>query len=64
MIKPKIQTGIRFEEKLLQKITFIAKTSHRSFNAQMEFLAQQCIDEYEAKHGEITPEILKGERQE
>lgn len=50
----RVQTGVRFEETLLRKITFIAKKNRRSFNAQMEFLAQQCIDEYEAKNGEIT----------
>ena len=49
----KIQTGIRFEEEMLFKITYIAKRNHRSFNAQMEHLAQICIEEYEAKHGEI-----------
>ena len=49
----KIQTGIRFEEEMLFKITYIAKRNHRSFNAQMEHLTQICIEEYEAKHGEV-----------
>ena len=43
----KIQTGIRFEEEMLKKITYIARKNRRSFNAQLEFLAQQCIEEYE-----------------
>ena len=25
----------------------------RSLNAQLEFLAQQCVDSFESEHGEI-----------
>ena len=49
----KIQTGIRFEEELLLKITYVAKKNKRSLNAQLEFLAQECVDKYEAEHDEI-----------
>ena len=49
----KIQTGIRFEPELLFKITYIAKQNKRSLNAQLEFLAQECVQEYEMKHGAI-----------
>ena len=49
----KIQTGIRFEEEMLVKITYIAKKNRRSLNAQLEFLAQTCIEEYEQEKGEI-----------
>ena len=49
----KIQTGIRFEPELLYKITQIAKRNKRSLNAQLEFLAQTCVDEYENINGEI-----------
>ena len=52
----KIQTGIRFKEKMLQKISYIAKRNHRSLNAQLEFITQNCIDEYEADKGEIILE--------
>lgn len=45
----KIQTGIRFTEEMLTKITAIAKKNHRSLNAQLEYLVQQCIDEQEAR---------------
>ena len=41
MIKDKIQTGIRFEQELLNKISFIAKHNKRSLNAQLEFLVQK-----------------------
>ncbi len=50
----RIQTGIRFPEALLRKITYIAKKNHRSLNAQLEHLAQECVDAYEQVHGEIT----------
>lgn len=52
----KIQTGIRFNQDLLNKITFVAKKNMRSLNAQLEFLAQECVEEYEAKNGEILIE--------
>ena len=49
----RIQTGIRFPEALLRKLTYIARKNHRSLNAQLEHLAQQCVDEYEKEHGTI-----------
>lgn len=53
MATNKIQTGIRFTEDMLAKITFIAKRNHRSLNAQLEFLVQNCVEEYEKENGEI-----------
>ena len=53
MATNKIQTGIRFEPELLYKITQIARDNKRSLNAQLEYLAQLCVKEYEAEHGEI-----------
>ena len=53
MATNKIQTGIRFEPELLYKISYIAKDSKRSLNAQLEFLAQACVKEYEATNGSI-----------
>ena len=54
MKKDKIQTGIRFEPELLYKITYIAKENKRSLNAQLEFLAEFCVKEYERENGEIS----------
>ena len=54
MIKDKIQTGIRFEQNMLNKISFIAKQNKRSLNAQLEFLVQKCVDKFEDEHGEIN----------
>ena len=49
----RIQTGIRFDPVLLYKITYIAKQNKRSLNAQLEFLAQECVRHYEADFGVI-----------
>lgn len=53
MATNKIQTGIRFEPELLYKIALVAKDNRRSLNAQLEYLAQQCVREYETTHGVI-----------
>ena len=56
----KVQTGLRMEEDALIKITYVAKRNRRSLNAQLEFLAEQCIKEYEREHGAI--EVTEEER--
>lgn len=53
MATNKVQTGIRFEPELLYKITYVAKENKRSLNAQLEYLAQLCVREYEAMNGSI-----------
>ena len=53
MTTNKIQTGIRFEPELLYKITYVAKDNKRSLNAQLEYLAQNCVKEFEATNGPI-----------
>ena len=53
MATSKIQTGIRFEPKLLCKIAYVAKHNKRSLNAQLEFLAQECVKKFEDDNGEI-----------
>ena len=53
MATQKRQTGIRFEPELLHKISFVSKQNKRSLNAQLEFLAQECVKAYEKEHGEI-----------
>ena len=49
----KIQTGIRFDPELLYKIAYIARDNKRSLNAQLEYLAQNCVKEYEKENGSI-----------
>lgn len=53
MATNKVQTGIRFEPELLYKITQIAKHNKRSLNAQLEYLAEECVRKYEAETGVI-----------
>jgi len=53
MATSKLQTVIRLEAGMLAKIAYIAKKNRRSLNAQLEFLAQKCIEEYESKNDEI-----------
>ncbi|MGN1016527.1 MAG: hypothetical protein ACI4PL_05985 [Faecousia sp.] len=53
MATNKVQTGIRFEPELLYKISYVAKDNKRSLNAQLEYLAQICVKEYEASNGVI-----------
>lgn len=53
MATDRIQTGIRFTPDLLYKITFVAKQNKRSLNAQLEYLAQNCVKAYETENGEI-----------
>ena len=60
MATNKIQTGIRFDPELLYKITHVARDNKRSLNAQLEYLAQECVKQYEAENGpiEIDEETL------
>ena len=53
MATNRIQTGVRFTEDMLVKITYIAKKNRRSLNRQLEFITQNCIDEYEKQFGPI-----------
>lgn len=53
MDKDKIATTVRMDADTLVKIAKIAKRKCRSYNSQMEYLALQCIEEYEAAHGDI-----------
>ncbi len=53
MATNKVQTGIRFEPELLYKIAYVAKENKRSLNAQLEYLAQLCVKEYEQSNGSI-----------
>lgn len=59
MATNKIQTGIRFEPELLYKITAVAKHNKRSLNAQLEFLAQTCVNDFEKANGEIPVDTDK-----
>lgn len=48
------QTVLRLEDTDHQKIMYIAAKNKRSFNAQIEFLVQECVASFEEKNGKIT----------
>jgi hypothetical protein len=49
----KVQTGQRFDEDLLRKITYIAKKESRSLNNQVEYAVKRLVADYEKEHGPI-----------
>lgn len=46
--------SIRISEEMLNKLHVVADYEGRSANSQMLILIRDCIEQYEAKHGEIT----------
>ena len=47
--------SIRIEEETLNKLHVVADYEGRSANSQILILIRDCIEDYEAKHGEILP---------
>ena len=45
--------SIRIDDKMLDKLHFIADYEGRSANSQILILIRDCIEAYEQKHGEI-----------
>ena len=45
--------SIRIDEEVLDKLHVIADYEARSANSQILILIRDCIEQYEAKHGEI-----------
>ncbi|MCL2675220.1 MAG: Arc family DNA-binding protein [Firmicutes bacterium] len=54
MATDKVQTGLRLDYVALRKMTIIAKKQMRSLNAQLEFITQNFIEQYEKEHGKIN----------
>ena len=46
--------SIRIDETMLDKLHVIADSEGRSANSQILILIRDCIEKYEARHGEIT----------
>ena len=49
----KIQTGIRIEESLYNKLKTIAEIEGRSVNNLNEFIIRRFVADYEAEHGPV-----------
>ena len=45
--------SVRIDEELLHKLHFVSEYEGRSANSQILILIRDCIEQYEAKHGEI-----------
>ena len=45
--------SIRIDEQMLNKLHVVADYEGRSANSQILILIRDCIEQYEAKHGEI-----------
>lgn len=45
--------SVRMDEKMLDKLHYIADYEGRSANGQVVVLIRKCIEQYESKHGEI-----------
>ena len=45
--------SVRIDEKMLDKLHYVADYEGRSANSQILILIRNCIEAYEAKHGEI-----------
>ena len=45
--------SIRIDEKMLDKLHIVADYEARSANSQILILIRDCIEAFEAKHGEI-----------
>lgn len=49
----KIQTGLRLNESLYEKIKYLSVKEQRSLNNLIEYIVQQYVNEYETNHGSI-----------
>ena len=54
MATSKVQTGLRLEEELYEKLKILSEKEGRSLNNLMEFIARQYVAEYEAKNGRLA----------
>lgn len=56
MATAKIQTGLRLEESVWEKLNVLARIEGRSLNNMTEYIVKRFIEDYEREHGRIgTP---------
>ncbi len=53
MATAKVQTGLRLEECLYEKLKTLSDMDGRSLNNLIEFIARRYVEEYEAKNGPL-----------
>ena len=50
---PKVQTGLRIDEPLYDKLKALSEQERRSINNFVEFIIQKYLDDYELANGSI-----------
>lgn len=53
MATSKIQTGLRLNESVYEKLKAISTAEQRSLNNLIEFIVQKYVDEYEQLNGPV-----------
>lgn len=53
MATVKIQTGLRLDEELYEKLKTLANSDGRSLNNLVEFIVRRYVSDYEAQNGTI-----------
>lgn len=49
----KIQTGLRLEEELYEKLKVLSNIEGRSLNNLVEYITRRYVENYEEQHGPI-----------
>ena len=50
---------MRMQPENFEKIKFIAEANKRSIAMQIEFLIEECVSDYETKHGMISVQNIQ-----
>lgn len=58
-MKDKTHLSIRMNSELHDKFQYVAAYEGRSMSGQILYLLNQCVREFEAVHGPITPDEEK-----
>ena len=59
MPKIKIQTGLRLDEDLYEKVKALAEREGRSINNLAEYIIRRYVQEYEERSGSLVPSQQK-----
>lgn len=49
----KVQTGLRLEESLYEKVVALSKIEGRSINNLVEYITRRYVENYEAQNGPL-----------
>ena len=53
MAVTKIQTGLRLDEELYEKLKSLSELESRSLNNLVEFIVRRYVADYESQHGPL-----------